>query len=105
MKRTTIFLEEKLERDLLAVARREGRPMGAVVREAIARYVRLRARSLGNAASFIAMGGSGHRDTAERHEELLWKDLAPHGPAEPAAGTATGRRSRKRRAPGRLRRA
>jgi predicted transcriptional regulator len=105
MKRTTIFLEERLERDLLAVARREGRPMGAVVREAIARYVRLRTRSLGTSASFIAMGQSGHRDTAERHEDLLWKDLAPHERAEPAAGTATTRHNRKSRPTGRRRRA
>jgi hypothetical protein len=105
MKRTTIFLEEQLERDLLAVARREGRPMGAVVREAIARYVRLRTRRLGSSASFIAMGQSGHRDTAERHEDLLWKDLVLHERAEPAAGTGTARSTRKSRTPRRPRQA
>jgi predicted transcriptional regulator len=105
MKRTTIFLEERLERDLHAVARREGRPMGAVVREAIARYIRLRQRSRGKTVSFLAMGRSGRTDTAERHEDLLWRDLTPHEPAEPAGGAPAIRRRRAGRPSARRRRA
>jgi hypothetical protein len=105
MKRTTIFLEERLERDLQAVARREGRPMGAVVREAIGRYVHQHQRAQGGSVSFLAMGRSGHRETAERHEDLLWKDLAPHEPAGPARDAAPTRRRRRSRPSARRRRA
>jgi predicted transcriptional regulator len=98
MKRTTIFLEERVERDLQAIARREGRPMAAVVREAIARYLGSRRRAAGRSLSFLAMGHSGHRDTAERHEDLLWRDLAPHaGRASDARAETGGRRPRPRR--------
>jgi predicted transcriptional regulator len=76
MKRTTIFLEEQLERELQALARRQGRPMAGVVREAVEQYV-VGARTAHGAAprGFVALGRSGQHDTADRHEDLLWKDL------------------------------
>jgi predicted transcriptional regulator len=80
MKRTTIFVPEALERDLQLRASREGRPTAAIVREALAEYI---ARRQPPAAlpSFAGAFASGHSDTAERHEELLFTALTPHGGA------------------------
>ena len=77
MKRTTIFVPEGLERDLQLYARREGKPAAAVVREAIAEYI-AGGRSRATLPSFAAAFDSGHTDTAERHEELLFERLSPH---------------------------
>jgi plasmid stability protein len=77
MKRTTIFVPEALERDLQLYAAREGKSTAAVVREALAEYVANR-RTPGALPSFAAAFASGHADTAERHEELLFKQLTPH---------------------------
>jgi hypothetical protein len=80
MKRTTIFLDEALERDLQLMASRERRPMASLVREALATYVANHRTARVPKLSFLGIGTSGHRDTADRHEELLWRDLAPHEP-------------------------
>lgn len=94
MKRTTIFVPESLERDLQLFARRERKPAAAVVREAIAAYID-RPSKAGALPSFAAAFDSGHTDTAERHEELLFGRLTPHG--ETAAPSKTRRASRRRR--------
>ncbi len=73
MRRTTIFLDEQLERQLKALARRTDRPMAALVREAVAEYVVSARETPPSAMAFVAAGRSGRHDTAERHEELLWK--------------------------------
>ncbi|HVZ48039.1 MAG TPA: CopG family transcriptional regulator [Gemmatimonadaceae bacterium] len=74
MKRTTVFLDDKLLRDLKRVARRDGVSVAAVVREAMAAYVaRPAAGSLPSVAGAFA---SGHADTSERVDELLGRD--PH---------------------------
>jgi hypothetical protein len=78
MKRTTIFIDEAVEADMRAVARQEGRPLAAVVREAFGDYLRNRKQRKGKRLAFIAVGRSGYRDTAERNEELLWQN--PHSP-------------------------
>jgi len=78
MKRTTIFIEESVEKDLQALARRERRTTSALIREALARYVGDEKRRTGGSLRIIGMGRSGHRDTAEKHEELLWSGLEPH---------------------------
>jgi predicted transcriptional regulator len=70
MKRTTVFLEEDVENDLRALSRRQRRPVGALIREALARHVAAEKGKL--VLSFLAVGRSGRRDTAERHEELLF---------------------------------
>lgn len=87
MKRTTIFIPEGLERDLHLYARREKKPAASVVREAIAAYL-VQGRPARRLPSFAAAFDSGHTDTAERHEELLFTKLTPHG--------TTGRRARSR---------
>ncbi len=102
MKRTTIFIEEGVERELRLVARRRGRSVAAVVRDAIAREVAAETRP---PLSFIGMGDSGRRDVAERHEELLWKTLEPHPPKAADRSRAAAPRSRpRRRAAGKPRR-
>lgn len=86
MKRTTLFIEAQHERELQALARRSGRPMAALVREAVAQYiVTERGRDTGRLA-FVAAGRSGHTDTAERHEALLFESERP-APSRPARRT------------------
>jgi len=70
MKRITILLEEEMAWALRSLAVQRGEPVAALVREALAEYLRFhggRVRPL----SFVAAGRSGHSDIAERHEELL----------------------------------
>lgn len=105
MKRTTIFIEEGLERELHALARRTRRPMASIVREAVEQYVIERRSERGARLGFIAVGRSGHNDTAEHHEDLLFDDSLPV-PAAPAgkvptprAPRATGRGRATRRRP------
>ena len=94
MKRTTIFIDEGIERELRLVARRRGRSVAAVVRDAIAREVAAETRP---SLSFVAKGDSGRRDVAERHEDLLFAALEPHPVAK---AIAPGKRGRVRRRPG-----
>jgi hypothetical protein len=82
MKRTTVFLEEAIERDVRAIVNRRGVPASLVVREALERYVNAERRKPVSLDS-LAAGRSGRRDIAERHEELVFRDLHPHG-ARPA---------------------
>jgi hypothetical protein len=90
MKRTTLFLDEQLEHDLRALSKRKGLPLASVVREAMAQYVASEKQRGRAAVRFVASGRSGHADTAERQEELLWGDLDPHG----RSGSAPARRRR-----------
>jgi len=104
MKRTTVFIDESIDADLHALALRRQRPVAALVREAVEQYV-VAGRQAGTARpGFVAIGRSGFEDTAERHEEMLFADLAPHGGAEagrkqPASrgGRVLGRSARSRR--------
>jgi hypothetical protein len=83
MKRTTLFIDEALERDIQAIARQEKRAVASVVREALAAYVASRESGARPALSFVGAGASGRSDTAERHEQLLWRDEAS-APSTPA---------------------
>jgi hypothetical protein len=73
MKRTTIFIDERLERELQAIARRQGQPVAALVREAVARYVLEARGASAPRPRFVAAGASGHHDVAERHEDVLFQ--------------------------------
>ncbi|MEK7403172.1 MAG: CopG family transcriptional regulator [Gemmatimonadota bacterium] len=75
MKRTTVFLEEKLRQRLQKLASRRGTSFAMLVREALAEYV---ARPAGSASlpSVTGRFASGATDTSERVDQLLWKD--PH---------------------------
>lgn len=78
MKRTTIFIDEAVERDLDALARRENRSRSQLVRQALDEYLERR-RPADFSLGFVASGASGRSDIAERHEEILFTDLDPHG--------------------------
>ena len=78
MKRTTIFMPETLERDIQLYAKREGLPMAAVVREAVAVYIATKQPS-GVVPTFAGIGASGRSGIAEKHEAMLFRDLDPHG--------------------------
>jgi hypothetical protein len=78
MKRTTLFLEEATERELRLLAQREKLPVAALVRDALGRYLDEARRGRDLRLSFLGAGRSGHHDTAEHAEELLWGDLQPH---------------------------
>ena len=39
MEKTTLYLSNELQRSLIAVSRREGRPQAEIIREAIAAYI------------------------------------------------------------------
>ena len=90
MKRTTLFLEEGTERELRLLAQRKKLPVAALVRAALERYLYEAKRGKAMRLRFLGAGRSGHHDTAERAEELLWDDLQPHS-------TGRGARIRGRR--------
>ena len=70
MKRTTVFLEERLESDLHALARRQKRPVASLVREALDGYVsREVERPVGHGAAARRPSVSGARSA--RREEIL----------------------------------
>ena len=94
MKRTTIFIPETLERDLQLYARREGKATAAVVREALAAYIAHKPAAA--LPSFAAAFDSGFTDTAERHEEMLFRRVLPHD-AAPAPKRAAARPPAKKR--------
>src|ERR1035437_3004545 len=75
MKRTTLFVEESVDHELHALARRNGVPVSALVRESLTRYVTEQKRSQTFALRFLGQGHSGRNDVAERHEDLLWRDV------------------------------
>ncbi len=77
MKRTTIFIDEQLESELRDLAHRKKRPVAAEVRDALARHVTEERAAGPPSLSFVAIGRSGRRDTAERHEELVFARLRP----------------------------
>jgi hypothetical protein len=95
MKRTTIFIPEHLERDLQLYAKRTGKPAAAVVREALAVYI-AEGRKGAKLPSFAAAFSGRFTDTAERHEELLFSGLTPHG-AERKSASRPRTRSRRSR--------
>ena len=82
MKRTTIFVPAALEHDLQSYARRERRSAASVVREAVTEYLAVRRPDV-QLPSFAGAFDSGHTDTAERHEEILFEHLDPHGHQAP----------------------
>ncbi len=75
MKRTTVLLEENVERELSATAAVRGTSLSFVVREALAEYARREARKRSRSLRFLAIGRSGRDDIADRHEEILEREL------------------------------
>jgi hypothetical protein len=79
MRRTTLFIDEAVDQELHALARRKSVPVSALVRESLARYLAEQKRGHRFALRFLGRGHSGRKDISERQEELLWRDLHPHG--------------------------
>jgi hypothetical protein len=77
MRRTTLFLDDKLQRQLRDAARKRGTSVAQLVREALTLYL---AGGVSSPAALPTIAGrfaSGAVDTADRVDELLWQD--PHG--------------------------
>ncbi len=79
MKRTTVFLDEALERRLKQRARVEGKSFAQCVREAVAAYVAVPTgrRPL---PSITGMFSSGETDTSERVDEIIAEAMRRKGP-------------------------
>jgi hypothetical protein len=75
MKRTSLFLDEKLLERARRAARRQGVSLATVVREALAAYL-VEPRGIGGVPPIAGRFASGASDTSERVDELLWRD--PH---------------------------
>jgi len=67
--KTTIYLDPDDYRRLKDLARRQGRPTAALVREAVAEYARRHAPAV--TPRSIGAARSGRRDLSERAEDLL----------------------------------
>jgi hypothetical protein len=71
-----------------------------MVREAIVEYVAREKTKARPPLRFLAFGRSGHADTAERHEELLFTEPGPTrptpSPARKPVKTPAGPRQRRR---------
>lgn len=72
MKRTTIFAEENLLKEIRELSKEEDRSVAEVIREAMQTYVAQK-RHKKKKLSFIGIGDSGRKSIAGKHEELLWK--------------------------------
>jgi len=79
MKRTTIFIEEALERRLQQFARRQDRSVASVVREALTSHLDSKVAPFELPPTF----DSGRSDIATRFEELLFQDFDVHAGARP----------------------
>ncbi len=75
MKRTSLFLDDKLLRALRRAAAKDGVSVASLVREAVARYL-AEPRAVGRVPSIAGRFSSGSKDTSVRADELLWRD--PH---------------------------
>jgi hypothetical protein len=74
-KRTTVFLDEQILRDLKRLAARRDVSFATVVREAMATYLATPSVP-GSLPSVAGRFESGTTDTSSRTDELLWRD--PH---------------------------
>jgi hypothetical protein len=92
MRRTTIYLEPKLEVLLKLEMLRQGRPMAEIVREAVLAYVTREPRKAPPGAGAFA---SGRTDTAERTDEVLTETGFGLSHARPATPSRTVRPRRK----------
>lgn len=99
MKRTTIFIDPQIERELQALARRRRRPTAALVREAVAQYLVAARGAEPPRFRFIGAGRSGRCDIADTHEDLLFEQelrLPPRSSRKrPAASRPSAGRQRR----------
>jgi hypothetical protein len=78
MRRTSLFLDDQLIKRMQKLARSRGVSFATVVREALAEYLARPAGSVPGTGlpSIAGRFASGARDTADRVDELLWRN--PH---------------------------
>lgn len=72
MKRTTVFADDDVLRQLREIAKRENLTVSEVTRKALHEYI-ARRRPRRSRLSLIGIGRSGRKDIAERAEEFLGK--------------------------------
>ena len=70
MRRTTVFADEDVLRELREIAKRENLKLSDVIRKALQDYVSRR-RPRRTRLSLVGVGRSGRRDVADHAEELL----------------------------------
>ena len=75
MKRTSLFLDNKILRDLKTAADRRKVSVASLVREAISRYL-AEPTAAARLPSVTGRFSSGKKNTSARIDELLWRD--PH---------------------------
>jgi len=75
MRRTSLFLDDDLIKRMQKLARARGVSFATVVREALAQYA-ADAEPAAGIPSIAGRFASGHADTSERVDELLWRE--PH---------------------------
>lgn len=75
MKRTSLFLDDKLLETLRRAADKRGVSVASLVREAVSAYL-APPRGAARVPSIAGKFSSGKTDTSERVDELLWRD--PH---------------------------
>ena len=76
MRRTTVFLEDKLLKEAQRYAARRGKSFAQLVREAVVAYMAEGDPMTRKLPSLAGKFASGMADTSERVDELLWKH--PH---------------------------
>lgn len=75
MIRTQIYLDEELQQALRSRSVAEGRSVAALIREAVAQFIRPPKRP-GKGDPFLAIAGKysgGPGDSAERHDDYLYR--------------------------------
>jgi predicted DNA-binding protein len=75
MDRTSLFLDEEMMKRIQKLARARGVSFASLVREALAQYL-VDAEPATSVPSIAGRFTSGEKDTAERVDELLWRN--PH---------------------------
>ena len=74
MKRTTVFAEPQMYQDLRRIAEAQGRPVAAVIRDALGQYVATH-RPKGRRFSFTGIGESETGDLSQRVDEIVREHL------------------------------
>ena len=73
MKRTSLFLDEQLLKNLKRAADRKGVSVASLVREAVSHYLQA-PEEAGFLPSIAGRFSSGAHDTASKPDEYLWRD-------------------------------
>jgi hypothetical protein len=75
MKRTSLFLDDRIMAEIKRIASKRGVSVATLVREALAAYV-AEPKKKGGLPPIAGRFSSGKRNTASRVDDFLWRD--PH---------------------------